>query len=252
MRRRYGGQVVEEHAKDVIAAEYRHTTARGVAGRRRPTRSCTATSSSAARSGRTSGSSRSHRGRSSGRPASWARSTAPRSPRSWPARAMRSSGAPARTAATSRSPGCHEALIEEFSGRSREVARAAERFPCPLRPCAGARGAAQPRAREPPRQGADHPRATCNVCGARRPPPRVRSRRGGAADRRARAAEGRAAGRGPHRGAADRAARRVPGARSARRRAGADRRGDATRSGARGRAGRWSATGESSRWKAGG
>ena len=30
MRRRYSGQVVEEHAKDVIAAEYRHTTARGV------------------------------------------------------------------------------------------------------------------------------------------------------------------------------------------------------------------------------
>ncbi len=32
VRRRYSGQVVEEHAKDVIAAEYRHTTARGVRG----------------------------------------------------------------------------------------------------------------------------------------------------------------------------------------------------------------------------
>jgi conjugative relaxase-like TrwC/TraI family protein len=30
VRRRYSGQVVEEHAKDVIATEYRHTTARGV------------------------------------------------------------------------------------------------------------------------------------------------------------------------------------------------------------------------------
>ena len=30
VRRRYGGQVVEEHAVDLIAAEYRHTTARGV------------------------------------------------------------------------------------------------------------------------------------------------------------------------------------------------------------------------------
>ena len=30
VRRRYDGQVVEEHAKDLIAAEYRHTTARGV------------------------------------------------------------------------------------------------------------------------------------------------------------------------------------------------------------------------------
>jgi hypothetical protein len=39
VRRRYGGQVVEEHAKDVIAAEYRHTTARESAGRRPPIRS---------------------------------------------------------------------------------------------------------------------------------------------------------------------------------------------------------------------
>src|SRR6202140_5122015 len=30
VRRRYGGQVVEEHAVDLVAAEYRHTTARGV------------------------------------------------------------------------------------------------------------------------------------------------------------------------------------------------------------------------------
>jgi conjugative relaxase-like TrwC/TraI family protein len=36
VRRRYNGQVVEEHAKDVIAAEYRHTTARGVSGAQAP------------------------------------------------------------------------------------------------------------------------------------------------------------------------------------------------------------------------
>ncbi len=30
VRRRHGGQVLEEHARDVVAAEYRHTTARGV------------------------------------------------------------------------------------------------------------------------------------------------------------------------------------------------------------------------------
>jgi conjugative relaxase-like TrwC/TraI family protein len=36
VRRRYGGQVVEEHARDVIAAEYRHTTARGVSGAHAP------------------------------------------------------------------------------------------------------------------------------------------------------------------------------------------------------------------------
>jgi conjugative relaxase-like TrwC/TraI family protein len=36
VRRRYGGQVVEEHAKDVVATEYRHTTARGVSGAQAP------------------------------------------------------------------------------------------------------------------------------------------------------------------------------------------------------------------------
>jgi len=36
VRRRYSGQVVEEHAKDLVAAEYRHTTARGVSGGNAP------------------------------------------------------------------------------------------------------------------------------------------------------------------------------------------------------------------------
>ena len=36
VRRRYGGEVVEEPAKDLIAVEYRHTTARGVAGASAP------------------------------------------------------------------------------------------------------------------------------------------------------------------------------------------------------------------------
>jgi conjugative relaxase-like TrwC/TraI family protein len=36
VRRRYSGQVVEENAKDVIATEYRHTTARGVSGAQAP------------------------------------------------------------------------------------------------------------------------------------------------------------------------------------------------------------------------
>ncbi len=36
VRRRYSGQVVEEPARDVIAAEYRHTTARGVTGGQAP------------------------------------------------------------------------------------------------------------------------------------------------------------------------------------------------------------------------
>jgi hypothetical protein len=36
VRRRYGGEVVEEPARDVIVAEYRHTTARGVLGAQAP------------------------------------------------------------------------------------------------------------------------------------------------------------------------------------------------------------------------
>ena len=36
VRRRYAGQVVEEHAKDVIATAYGHTTARGVSGAEAP------------------------------------------------------------------------------------------------------------------------------------------------------------------------------------------------------------------------
>ncbi|HTC58716.1 MAG TPA: MobF family relaxase, partial [Solirubrobacteraceae bacterium] len=36
VRRRYSGEVVEEKAKDVLAAEYRHTTARGVSGAETP------------------------------------------------------------------------------------------------------------------------------------------------------------------------------------------------------------------------
>ncbi len=43
-------------------------------------------------------------------------------------RAMRSTAGPARRAAISRSRASHADLLEAFSGRSREVARAAERF----------------------------------------------------------------------------------------------------------------------------
>ena len=80
VRRRYDGQQVEEHARELVAAEYRHTTVRGVSWRAtRPTRSCTAMSSSRARSARTGGSSRSPRGRSSAPHGRSARTTARRS-----------------------------------------------------------------------------------------------------------------------------------------------------------------------------
>ncbi len=82
VRRRYSGQVVEELAKDVIAAEYRHTTARGVAQTlRRPTHSYTVTSLSQPWCARMTGSRRRGRGPCSARPASLARSTAPHSPK---------------------------------------------------------------------------------------------------------------------------------------------------------------------------
>jgi conjugative relaxase-like TrwC/TraI family protein len=38
VRRRYGAEVIEEPAKDLIAVEYRHTTARGVSGADAPAR----------------------------------------------------------------------------------------------------------------------------------------------------------------------------------------------------------------------
>ena len=59
------GQVVEKHAKDVIATEDRHTTARESPAPARRTPSCTATLSSPAPSMRTTGSWPSRRGRSS-------------------------------------------------------------------------------------------------------------------------------------------------------------------------------------------
>jgi TrwC relaxase len=104
VRRRQNGPVVEEQAKDLIAAEYRHTTARGVSGAQAPDpqlhshvvitavvredeRVVAVASRPVFRSAR-----------------KLVRSTAPRSPMVSFVRGMRSSRAPARTAAISRSP----------------------------------------------------------------------------------------------------------------------------------------------------
>ncbi len=128
VRRRYEGQVVEELAEDVIAAEYRHTTARGVDGARAPDPQI---HSHVVISGVV---------REDGRIVAVA---------SRPIfRAAREVGAFYRAAladellrhgyAIERNTGKHgryfeiagvpQKLVEEFSGRSREVARAAERF----------------------------------------------------------------------------------------------------------------------------
>ncbi len=128
VRRRYSGQVVEEPAKDLIAAEYQHTTARGVAGGKAPDpqlHSHVVITGVVREDDRLV--------------ATWSRPVF---------RSARELGAHYRTAlahelaergyvitqATGKDgkyfelKGVPEGLREAFSGRSREVARAAERF----------------------------------------------------------------------------------------------------------------------------
>jgi conjugative relaxase-like TrwC/TraI family protein len=128
VRRRYRGQVVEEHATDVIAAEYRHTTARGVAGAQAPDpqlhshvviagavredeRIVAVASRPIFRSARELGafyrSQLAHELTSDGYQISYGTGK--------DGRYFELAGVP-------------QTLLEEFSGRSREVARAAERF----------------------------------------------------------------------------------------------------------------------------
>jgi hypothetical protein len=128
VRRRYGGGVVEEHARDVIAAEYRHTTARGVAGAQAPDpqlhshdvisgavredeRIVAVASRPIFRSARELGafyrSELAHELTSDGYQITYVTGK--------DGRYFELAGVP-------------QTLLEEFSGRSREVARAAERF----------------------------------------------------------------------------------------------------------------------------
>ena len=174
VRRRYRGQVVEEHAKDVIATEYRHTTARGSPAPRHRTRSCTATSSSPALYARTTGSWRSRRGRSSAAHESWERSTVLRSPRSWCGRGTRSSRAQARTAA-SRSPGSQGVVRGVLRALPRGHRRTTQRRAAPR-----ARSSHRPRARRGPRRPRRHRQGRSdrrlNTRRAARRPPDARGR----------------------------------------------------------------------------
>jgi conjugative relaxase-like TrwC/TraI family protein len=128
VRRRYDGQVVEEHAKDVIAAEYRHTTARGVSGARAPDpqlhshvvicgavredeRIVAVASRPIFRSARELG--------------AFYRSALAEELAGEGYEIERGTGKDGRYFEIA---GVPRTLIEEFSGRSREVARAAERF----------------------------------------------------------------------------------------------------------------------------
>jgi conjugative relaxase-like TrwC/TraI family protein len=107
VRRRYGGEVVEEPARELIAAEYLHTTARGVMDGDAPDpqlHSHVVITSAVRDDGRTVA--------VASRPVSapvvrLARSIAPRSHTSCLSAAMRSTAGPGRRAATSRSRGCH-------------------------------------------------------------------------------------------------------------------------------------------------
>src|SRR5665213_2406377 len=128
VRRRYSGQVVEEHAKDLVAAEYRHTTARGVSGGNAPDPQLHSHVVISAVI------------REDDRLVAVASRPVFRSAREVGAfyRAALASelaeGGYEITQATGKDgkyfeiAGVPRELIEEFSGRSREVARAAERF----------------------------------------------------------------------------------------------------------------------------
>ena len=128
VRRRYDGQVVEERARDVIAAEYRHTTARGVSGAQAPDpqlhshvvisgvvredeRIVAVASRPIFRSARELG--------------AYYRSALAEELVGEGYEIERATGKDGRYFELA---GVPRELIEEFSGRSREVARAAERF----------------------------------------------------------------------------------------------------------------------------
>ena len=128
VRRRYGGELVEERAKDLIATEYRHTTARGVSGAEAPDPQlhshvvitaavrqddrCVAVASRPIfRAGKELG--------------AFYRSSLADELAKEGYEIEKGTGKDGRYFELA---GVPQRLIEEFSGRSREVARAAERF----------------------------------------------------------------------------------------------------------------------------
>ncbi|MGO9763303.1 MAG: MobF family relaxase, partial [Solirubrobacteraceae bacterium] len=128
VRRRYDGQVVEEHAKDVIAAEYRHTTARGVSGARAPDpqlHSHVVISSAVREDERIVAVASRPIFRSARELGAFYRSALAEELAGEGYEIERGTGKDGRYFEIA---GVPRTLIEEFSGRSREVARAAERF----------------------------------------------------------------------------------------------------------------------------
>ena len=128
LRRRWGGVVFEERAKDLIAAEYRHTTARGVSGAEAPDpqlHSHVVISGAIREDGRLVA--------VASRPIFRAKRELGAYYRSALAHELIESGfvirgGTGKDARYFEVEGVPESLREAFSGRSREVARAAERF----------------------------------------------------------------------------------------------------------------------------
>ena len=128
VRRRYDGQVVEEHAKDVIAAEYRHTTARGVSGAQAPDpqlHSHVVISGAVREDKRIVAVASRPIFRSARELGAFYRSALAEELAGEGYEIERGTGKDGRYFEIA---GVPRTLIEEFSGRSREVARAAERF----------------------------------------------------------------------------------------------------------------------------
>ena len=128
VRRRYDGQAVEEHAKDVIAAEYRHTTARGVSGARAPDpqlHSHVVISGAVREDERIVAVASRPIFRSARELGACYRSALAEELAGEGYEIERGTGKDGRYFEIA---GVPRTLIEEFSGRSREVARAAERF----------------------------------------------------------------------------------------------------------------------------
>ena len=199
VRRRYGGEVVEERAKDVIATEYRHTTARGVSGAQAPDpqlhshvvitgaireddRLVAVASRPIFRAARELDA-----------------STAPRSRKELVREGYtieRNTGKDGRYFEIA---GVPRSLLRGFLRaypRGRQSRGAISRQ---TRSRSRTGRAARPRAREPPSEGADDPRRPPASLERDRQTPSVRTRSGCETDRRARAHTGRADGRGPDR-----------------------------------------------------
>jgi conjugative relaxase-like TrwC/TraI family protein len=128
VRRRYGAEVIEEPAKDLIAVEYRHTTARGVSGADAPDpqlHSHVVITSAVRTDDRIVAVASRPVFRAAGELGAFYRSTL--------AQELAAQGYPIERGTGKDGKyfeiaGVPEALREAFSGRSREVARAADRF----------------------------------------------------------------------------------------------------------------------------